>query len=212
MSSLKVLVVDDETFVRDLLEEFLAKQGYSVVLAESGEQAVEVARGNDLDVALVDLKMPGIDGLETLNRLNKVQPHMPVIIMTGYPTIETSIKALRLGAYDYVVKPFKLNELKIAVEKALKERKLKVEIDHLRNKIKAIEGELQRYEMDKDLPASSGAEDSMTPVDEADNEPIFELDRETVFEQIRKLDELKQNGVLTDKEFETKKAELLARL
>jgi len=206
-----ILVVDDETFVRDLLNEFLSKQGYNVVIAESGEMATELAKKHDLDVALVDLKMPGIDGLETLNRLKNIHPHMPVIIMTGYPTIETSIKALRLGAYDYVLKPFKLNELKTAIEKALKERRLKVEIDLLRGKIKSIEDELQKYEFEHEQPIHQPQPSEHHKENESHDRNLAS-NQDTILEQLRKLGELKEMGVLTDKEFEEKKAILLARL
>lgn len=206
MPNHRILVVDDEVFVRDLLQEFLGKQGYDVSLAESGEAAVQHSTDNDVDVALVDLKMPGIDGLETLKRLRDIDPNTPVIIMTGYPTIETSIKALRLGAYDYVIKPFKLNELKAAVEKALKERKLKVEIDSLRNKIKSIEGELEKYDVNE-----NNVPEAQNLPDELDNDNGQE-NGDGILSQLRQLGELKDKGIITDKEFEEKKSELLSRL
>lgn len=211
MPTHKILVVDDETFVRDLLEEFLSKQGYDVSLAESGEKAVDIAGQSDFDVGLVDLKMPGIDGLETLNRLKDIHPHMPIIVMTGYPTIETSIKALRLGAYDYVVKPFKLNELKVAVEKALKERRLKVEIDLLRNKIKTIEGELHKYETDSKAPPPQ-IDDTEYPSESEGRDRIIPTNQNAILEQLRKLGELRELGVLSDEEFAEKKSDLLAKL
>lgn len=210
MATQKILVVDDEVFVRDLLNEFLGKQGYDVALAESGEAAVGYTKSNQIDVALVDLKMPGIDGLETLNQIINIDPNIPVIIMTGYPTIETSIKALRLGAYDYVIKPFKLNELKGAVEKAIKERKLKVEIDYLRKKIRSIEGELEQFDIDEsgsektEVETAVGIEETSTAGKDAFSNEILD--------QIRQLGALKETGILTEKEFEEKKAELLSRL
>ncbi|MBD3169663.1 MAG: response regulator [candidate division Zixibacteria bacterium] len=206
MPNHRILVVDDEVFVRDLLQEFLGKQGYDVSLAESGEAAIQHSADNDVDVALVDLKMPGIDGLETLKRMRDIDPNTPIIIMTGYPTIETSIKALRLGAYDYVIKPFKLNELKAAVEKALKERKLKVEIDSLRNKIKSIEGELEKYDVNE-----NNMPEAQNLPDELDNDNGQE-NGDGILSQIRQLGELKDKGIITDKEFEEKKSELLSRL
>lgn len=207
----KILVVDDEIFVRDLLQEFLSKQGYDVALAESGEAAAKYAESNSIDVALVDLKMPGIDGLETLNRLQDIHPNVPVIIMTGYPTIETSIKALRLGAYDYVIKPFKLNELKGAVEKALKERKLKVEIDLLRNKIKSIEGELHKYELEN--TAATAPAEEISHVRGKLGQDIEQTSGDhNIIDKIQQLGELKERGILTEKEFEKKKSELLSRL
>lgn len=138
----RILVVDDELFVRELLLEFLSSEGYEVTLADSGEQAVRLAQTQAMDVVLLDLKMPGIDGIETLKRMRETDPNTLAIIMTGYPTIESSIEALRYGAHDYVIKPFKLNDLKVSIEKALQEHKLKTEIGQLKDRIAQLEGEL----------------------------------------------------------------------
>jgi DNA-binding NtrC family response regulator len=145
MSSERILVVDDELFVRELLLEFLSTQGYEVSLADSGEKAVELMQTQPADVVLVDLKMPGIDGIETLKQIKKIAPDVLAIIMTGYPTIESSIEALRRGAYDYVIKPFKLNDLKSSIEKALQEHKLKVDISQLKGRIAQLETELEKF-------------------------------------------------------------------
>ncbi len=144
MSSEKILVVDDELFVRELLMEFLSTQGYEVILADSGEKAVQLINSQPVDVVLLDLKMSGMDGIETLKQIKKNVPDAIAIIMTGYPTIESSIEALRHGACDYVIKPFKLNDLKSSIENAIREYKLKTEIGRLKNRITELEAELQK--------------------------------------------------------------------
>jgi len=145
MSSERILVVDDELFVRELLLEFLSTQGYEVSLADSGEKAMELLQTQPADVVLLDLKMPGMDGVETLKQIRKISPGTLAIIMTGYPTIESSIEALRNGACDYVMKPFKLNDLKSSIEHALQEHKLKADISTLKERIAELEGELEKF-------------------------------------------------------------------
>lgn len=143
MSTESILVVDDELFVRELLLEFLSSEGYEVTLADSGEKALELMQIQPSSVVLMDLKMPGMDGIQTLKEMRRTAPDTLAIIMTGYPTIESSIEALRQGAHDYVVKPFKLNDLKSSIEKALGEQKLKAEIDQLKERIRQLETELE---------------------------------------------------------------------
>lgn len=138
-------MVDDELFVRELLLEFLSSEGYEVSLADSGEKAVKLMQSEPADVVLVDLKMPGIDGIETLRQIKKTAPNTLSIVMTGYPTIDSSIEALRCGAYDYVVKPFKLNDLKSSIEKALEEHKLKDQTTRLKERIAHLETELEKF-------------------------------------------------------------------
>ncbi len=139
------MVVDDELFVRELLLEFLSSEGYEVSLADSGEKAVKLMQSEPADVVLVDLKMPGIDGIETLRQIKKTAPNTLSIVMTGYPTIDSSIEALRCGAHDYVVKPFKLNDLKSSIERALEEHKLKDQTTRLKERIAHLETELEKF-------------------------------------------------------------------
>lgn len=146
MTQEKILVIDDELFVRELLQEFLSKEGYKVYLAESGEKAINLVKTTPVEIALIDLKMPGMDGISTLKEIKKIAPNIIAIILTGYPTIESSIEALRSGAYDYVVKPFKLNDLKNTIEKGLNEYRLKSEIGRLREKIKSLEEQIKEYQ------------------------------------------------------------------
>ncbi|MGB2698649.1 MAG: response regulator [Candidatus Zixiibacteriota bacterium] len=154
MAQEKILVIDDELFVRELLQEFLSKEGYNVYLAESGEKAIDLIKANPVEIALIDLKMPGMDGISTLKEIKKIAPETIAVILTGYPTIESSVEALRSGAYDYVVKPFKLNDLKNTIEKALNEYRLKSEIGELRKKIQTLEEQLKEYQKaGKKLPS-----------------------------------------------------------
>jgi two-component system response regulator AtoC len=153
MSTEKVLVVDDELFVRELLNEYFSKLKFAVDVAESGEAALELAAENHYNVALIDLKMTGLDGLETLKKVRELDRDVVVILMTGYPTVESSIDALRAGAYDYIVKPFRLNELKDVVMGAIKEFEVRREISILKEKVKMLEASIKgsRREIKGDL-------------------------------------------------------------
>ncbi|MBI3872798.1 MAG: response regulator [candidate division Zixibacteria bacterium] len=140
----RVLIVDDEQFVRDLLQDFFTKTDCTVHAARDGNAAIAACRSEQFDVALVDLKMPGKTGLEVLAEVRRIDPALPVILMTGYPTIDSSIEAIRHGAYDYIIKPFKLQQLKELVDRAVREQSMFREIENLRDRITIIETELQK--------------------------------------------------------------------
>jgi DNA-binding NtrC family response regulator len=106
-----MLVVDDEVIVRESLEGWFTEDGYDVNTADSARAALRLAAENHYDIALIDIKMPNVDGLELQSRLAEVAPDLTVIIMTAYATVETAVTALKAGAYDYIVKPFDPDEL-----------------------------------------------------------------------------------------------------
>ena len=115
MSAGKVLVVDDELEVRLVLGDFLASRGYEVTQAQSGAEALGLLDRIRPDVVLLDVFMPGIDGMETLRRIVAAHPSLPVIMVTGNVDVEVTSKALEMGAADYVPKPFDLQYLEQAV-------------------------------------------------------------------------------------------------
>ena len=115
----RILVVDDKEMMRDSVATLLGRRGHGVVAANGGEQALEKVAARRPDVVVTDLQMPGMNGLELLEELRKVDDAIPIIFMTAYGTIETAVKAMREGAYDYVTKPFSGEELELAVERAL---------------------------------------------------------------------------------------------
>jgi DNA-binding NtrC family response regulator len=120
-----VLVIDDEPAIRQLLSERLAIAGFAVTVADSGTAGIEAMRRRRFDVAITDLKMPGLDGVETLSALKEIDPAVPVVMATGYATVETAIEAMKRGAYDYIQKPFKLGDLVLVLERALEQRNLR---------------------------------------------------------------------------------------
>jgi len=119
----ELLVVDDELLIRDLLFDFFTTQGYTTHLAENGKMALEMMDLISFQTALVDLKMPLVDGIELTTLMAKKMPQVPVIVMTAFPSMDSAIEAIRCGVYDYIVKPFSIAELHETVKRAIDEYK-----------------------------------------------------------------------------------------
>jgi DNA-binding NtrC family response regulator len=119
-----LLFADDDPVARVLLVEVLSGVGYRVRAASGGEECLRLAEAEPLDLALVDLRMPDLDGLEVLRRLASIQPGIPVLILTAFATIDTAIEAIRSGAYDYLSKPFRMEEIKVVVRRVLEAQRL----------------------------------------------------------------------------------------
>ena len=124
MATTNILLVDDEIPFVETMTKRLSKRGINIVTAFSGQEALgHLAIGKDVDVVILDVKMPGMDGLETLKEIKRQYPAMDVIILTGHSTMETAIKGMRLGAFDYLTKPCELEELIEKIQDAMKTRK-----------------------------------------------------------------------------------------
>jgi len=127
-----ILVVDDEKFITLSLKQHLEKEGYEVFTAESGEEGLEVFRTEIPDIILLDIHLPGISGLETLEAIRKINKEVIVVIITAHGDIETAVSAIKLGAYDFVEKPFDINRISLLIKKALETINLKREVTYLR--------------------------------------------------------------------------------
>ena len=123
----RILVVDDERVIRDILCEFLALEGYSVHSAEDGNAAIAELRIRPYDIVISDLKMPRVSGIELLEKITEGKINVLTIIMTGFGTVETAIEAMKKGAYDYVLKPFKVEEVVRIIQRGLDGQRLKAE-------------------------------------------------------------------------------------
>jgi len=132
----KILVVDDEHLIRWSLEQNLKKQGYEVVTAGTGEDALRLVREEQPDLVLLDIQLPGISGIDVLEKIKDHDEDIIVIMVTANSGLENAVRAMRLGAYDYVNKPFNLEELSIVVRKALDSSDLKQEVVRLRTETK----------------------------------------------------------------------------
>src|SRR5262245_1452479 len=128
----RVLVVDDEKFIRDIIADFLGMEGYIVRTAEDGSSAVSELERARYDMVISDLKMPRMGGLELLKEVAKTHPDTLTVIMTGFGTVETAIDAMKRGAYDYILKPFKVEEIVHIVQRGIEKRRLSAENLRLR--------------------------------------------------------------------------------
>ena len=130
-----ILVVDDEKSVRDSLKMILEYEHYDVVFAENGGKALANVEKNSFDVILLDIKMPGMDGMEVLHRLKDTHPEIPVIIISGHGTIENAVEATKLGAYDFLSKPLDRDKVLVTVRNAIEQRNLRTRNQQMREQI-----------------------------------------------------------------------------
>lgn len=123
-----ILVVDDERLIRWSLEQQLQREGYAVLLAETGAEGLRKAQAESPDLVLLDVRLPDADGLEILERLRMTEPEALVIMITAHGGVDSAVRAMKLGAYDYIIKPFDMEELKLTVKKALDTRTLRRDV------------------------------------------------------------------------------------
>ena len=137
---LKVLVVDDDRSTREACREVAQAMGYSAQAAESAEEAYHIVESEGADVVLLDLRLPGISGMEALRAIKNHRPDAVVVVITGYGTVESAVQAMKEGAFDYVTKPFSMEELKQLLERVADHLRLKTESRVLRETIKSRQG------------------------------------------------------------------------
>ncbi len=134
----RILVADDEDGLRWVLERGLRQAGYDVTAAKDGESALRAIESEPFDLVVLDIRMPGIDGLSALARIRQLRPAMHVIVMTAHGTMETAIQAMQRGAYDYLAKPFDLDEMLLLTERALEASRLTEEVARLRTGLQEV--------------------------------------------------------------------------
>ncbi len=133
MAIYNILAVDDEEFIRMNLKNIFSGESYKLYLAENGRQAREIVKKEQIDLALLDLNLPDTNGIKVLKELKVMQPDLLVIIITGYASVESAVEALKLGAYDYMRKPFKADAIKLIVRLALETQSLKERVKELKD-------------------------------------------------------------------------------
>jgi DNA-binding NtrC family response regulator len=132
----RILIVEDEKAVRDTMIDLLSEAGFEVEGAPDGEEAIEKVRETGFNIVITDLKMPRGDGLHVLEQVKKIDKQTIVIICTGYATVDTAVKAMKLGAYEYITKPIKIEEIKLVIERALDYQRLQTENVFLQRQLK----------------------------------------------------------------------------
>ena len=132
---MRILVIDDEEVVRDVLDTVLRREGFEVVLAASGEEGLSILDDSEIDLVVLDIMLPGITGMETLRSIRESNPTVSVIIVTAYSSIDGAIEAMKQGAFHYISKPFKNEEVVVTVNKALEQRMLSKENERLKEQL-----------------------------------------------------------------------------
>ena len=146
-----ILVVDDDEMVRYVLTEKLCESGFAVTAAADGRSAVELFRDKAFDAVLLDLKMPGMDGIETLKELRERDPDIPVIMITAFGDIATAVEAIKLGAYDFVEKPPQISRIMVTIRRAIEKAALEREIRNLGKNVEESAALKRAYEKLKEL-------------------------------------------------------------
>ena len=145
MNQASILIIDDEPGIREGCRRALAPQGFSVQTAENGDEGLQIIETDGIDLALIDVMMPGIGGLELIARIHQHDPEIVCIIITGYATVELAVAALKQGAYDFLTKPFTTDDLTLVVNQGVERRRLTLETKRLQS----IEAEAQRLAEEK---------------------------------------------------------------
>jgi len=149
----RILVVDDEAAMRESLKDWLMEDGYEVELSSSGADAITMAGQKNFDVILLDLKMPGMDGLEAMRGLKEVSPQTEILMMTAYAAVDTAVQAMKEGAFDYLVKPFDPEEIEIQIKKIVAHKELVLENILLRKKLE------EKYQFDEIIGKSDAMQE-----------------------------------------------------
>jgi two-component system response regulator PilR (NtrC family) len=136
----RILIVDDERKIAELLAERIAAEGMDAATAASAEEALPAIERGEADVVLCDLRLSGMDGIELLRRTKRVSPETDVVIMTAYASAETAVEAMRRGAYEYLIKPFQMDEVTMLLRRIIERRELVSENAALRDKLSARAG------------------------------------------------------------------------
>lgn len=224
---LKILLVDDYIPSRNVLEESLEGDDFTIVTSENGLEAIHTLKKNRFDLVITDLKMPGATGIEVLKNAREMNPDVQVIIITGYASLETAIEAIKSGAYDYITRPFKLDEIKVVVNNACEKIRLIKENQRLMFSLEELYRKMKGLQ--KKETGTSGRQ-KVPLTEELDVIGSFlnfrsvaggtlplsmqkrRSDKGYVLVELEKLGQLRDEGVLSQDEFDRCKRKILEKL
>jgi DNA-binding NtrC family response regulator len=217
-----ILIVDDDKALLSVLQKFFADENYHISVSSNGLDAIEKCRANSYDLIISDIMMPGATGLEVLSAAKQLNPNALVILITGFASLETAVQAIREGAYDYITKPFGLEEIRIAVKNALENVHLLRENERL---MVELEEAYQQLHFVKKITASDNSpavEKSPFPAGTVQGKTLIggdllphhligarDINRPSLISNLERLSHLKTKGLLSEKEFELCKSKLL---
>lgn len=175
-SDFKILIAEDDAMVRDVIVKFLSDEKYPVVVAHDGHEAIKLLRLEEIKLVLTDLRMPGADGMEVLRTAVRNDPNIAVVLLTAYGTLDTALDAMREGAYDYIVKPFVMQQLLLVVRNAFRIVNLVEEKQELLYYLQETYRELEQMKkignvmMSNDSPENRTRLKELNIVDKSENE------------------------------------------
>lgn len=230
---IEMLIVDDDKLLCELLEDLLSQEAkIRVVSANNGLDAIKKIRENNFDLILTDLMMPGANGIEVLKTAKEIDEGVHVIIITGFASLETAMEAIRKGAYDYITKPFKLDEIKIVVQNACEKirllrqnqallenlKKAYQELDALKDSRKELSAKVERINQKMDESQEQIAENIVNLQTLPTGLPASHYlrrrrtDKGYVLVELEKLGKLRDEGIITEEEFLTCKNKFMSEL
>lgn len=210
-----ILVVDDDEFIRDLLKRHLTNIGYEVRAAESAGQAIILTRENPFVLALIDILMPEMTGLQLVSQLKIIRPEMLLITMTGHPSLETALEAMKKGVHDYLVKPFRLEQLDQTIASCLEKHRILDENISLKNEVADLKQQLAQFEsmmQENIIPISASQKEStivQTRGDAVYRDQSLKKKEMLNQDRLEKLKLLRQEGMITEEEYQVRSKQFL---
>jgi DNA-binding NtrC family response regulator len=223
-SPVKILVVDDDEVYRELLSDALEELEVEVVLCGDGVEALEKLQESFFDILITDLNMPRMDGLKLVGHARQLYPQILAIIITGYGSLESAIEAIREGAYDYVQKPFKIEQIKIVSRNAIEKiqilrdkAELLKQLEVAYRRLQSLETECHSKQNCGDVAPSQSALEGVYSLSPRQAVPLYFLDTpyepsDHILTKLERMKELRREGVITDNEFSLLKKIIINKL